>query len=145
MKNYIFFALIGGGIFYGYMWFNLNYIPDEQARGFVEQLRLQVDQGVIQNQFQFKSPLPADDITVPPQGISQNVTVVRQSGPRLFDSVDSRVITYLVKFQRSDQSPNKGRGEFEYKLLFKDNGSFIIPQWIPNEFHPVGKKKRPKR
>lgn len=145
MKNTIFFLVIGAGAFYGYMWVNLNYIPDQQASQFVEEMRLQVDKAVIARQFEFKSPLPQDDITVPPQGISQKMTVTRQSGPGILDTGESRVITYLVKFQKSDQSPGQGRGEFEYRLVFKDEGSFILPRWAPSEFHPSNKKKRLKR
>ncbi len=145
MKNWIFIGAVLALGWYCYMRVVLDYLPNEKSKAWVEELRLGIENGILSIKFSYTPPLPPDQITMPPQGISQDFRITRVSGPSPTDHDTARFIVYEVKFDKSLNATKSGLGSFEYRLVMQDMGSYFTPDWQVVEFHPAGHKVRGKR
>lgn len=142
MKNWLFIAAIVALGWYAYMRVVLDYLPNEKSKAWVEELRLGIENGVLSIKFTYHPPLPPEQITMPPEGISQDFRMQRLFGPTPFDHDTTRIITYEVKFDKSPNSTRTGPGAYDYRLLLRDKGSYFVPDWEVIEFQPMGRRSR---
>ncbi len=143
MKNLILLLLVVAAIWYGWMWVCLQYLPQEEARNFVEELRLGIDNGVLGRSFTYHPPLPPNRLEMPTRGISKEFQVLRKNGPSPTDKDTDRRIEYAVRFRNSEHAPPGRSEESEYRLVQVDRGSYLVPKWEVWEFRPA--RSRPLR
>lgn len=141
MKNLVIFGLLAAVVLFGWHHFVHGYWARMTAVDFVEELRLGVDNGVIRkNLSNWHPPLPKEDLTLPPDGISQEFQVKVDTGPATVDG--KTTLIYLVTFSKSAESTSPRNTRFEYRLVLTNLGSMFIPKWTVTKFHPTDRRVR---
>jgi hypothetical protein len=146
MKNFILLAILAAGIWFGWMKFAVDIMPKQTARDFVEDLRLNIDGAILSVKFSnYHPPLPEPQLMMPKGGIEENFRMTIEKKADVMDPPDSRVVTFLVRFNNSAMAQgNAPRGENEYRIVLVDKGSYIMPEWHVTEFRPSTARPIPK-
>lgn len=134
MKDVIFIVVVAAVIWSAWMHVCVNYLPEKEAKNYVEEIRLLIDGSIFKKKFHYQSPLPEVDFDLPKNGISTAFRVERMSGPGITDSMDSRVVIYSVRFEPSEAAKGPPRREVEYRMIQVDEGSYLFPSWKVTRF-----------
>lgn len=141
MKNIIILVLVIGGGLFGWHKFVHGYWAGMVAKDFVEELRLGMDNGHLSKAISsWHPPLPEEQLTLPPDGISPDFTVRMDSEPTVI--AGKTTISYVVTFGKSPMATSTRNIRYEYRLTLVNDGSLFLPKWGVTQFHPSDRRAR---
>ncbi|RMH54410.1 MAG: hypothetical protein D6679_13760 [Candidatus Hydrogenedentota bacterium] len=134
LKDILFIlAVVALGVF-GWMKVAVDYLPQKEARKFVEEVRLGVDNGILGSNFHYYPPLADDVFEMPKEGIAPNYQMKRINEVHLFDKPDSRTQKFSVVFSPSPQARTHRKKLYEYVLVMEDHGTLLLPKYKATMF-----------
>lgn len=142
-------ALLGLAVAVGialFVWLHVavRVMPEQNARDFVENIRLNLDNKKQGRSQSYGGPegMPIARFTLPEKGIEQNFRIEETKNPKIWDGPESRALVWKVTFEASPLYPGKYPQTQVYRLVMVDSGSLMIPSYLPVEFFPWNHRRR---
>lgn len=125
-----------------YLYVSVNVMPKQQAKDFVEEIRINLDNVKTGNYTTYGGPtaMPVQLFRLPKSGIQENFQMEETAQPRFFDGPESRTLVWRVTFKSSPVFPGPME-QSTYRLMMVDSGTRMIPSYRIVWFYPWHEKK----